>query len=286
MLICFVLSLAFAIPMGAMQTRQAEATPVFNDTSKQISVKPSAIIWDSENDHYAVKIKWEQSALDAGDTQISITGVSPIDFSYACLHWTISDNDPPAEPQQFKVGYRSRISGDQWNEWFKTNKIVYVDHLERYVAPFYLAVWGEAHQEFEISLTLPSGVSVETLGLRLANRRGVTEVSGLQEELDLRNQEDAAIQSLPGRPAIIPRSGWWGNLPPGDLNSPGWPPIYRNITHTIIHHTGEHAHNDQPTTAAAAEWVRSIWEWHAEDQGWGDIGYNSSSAPFETNGMN
>jgi len=137
-----------------------------------------------------------------------------------------------------------------------------------------LAVGGATHQEFEISLTLPSGATVKTLGLRLANRRGVTEVSGLQEELDLRNQEDVAIQTLPGRPAIITRSGWWGNLPPGDLNSPGWPPIYRNITHTVIHHTGEHAHNDQPTAEAAAEWVRGIWEWHAEDQGWGDIGYN------------
>ncbi|MBS3986154.1 MAG: N-acetylmuramoyl-L-alanine amidase [Selenomonadales bacterium] len=37
-------------------------------------------------------------------------------------------------------------------------------------------------------------------------------------------------------------------------------------------------HNDQPTPEAAADWVRSIWRWHATStsggHNWGDIGYN------------
>lgn len=83
---------------------------------------------------------------------------------------------------------------------------------------------------------------------------------------------------LSARPTIIPRSSWWGNLPLGELNSPRWPPSYRNITHAIIHHTGADAHNNQPTQAVAADWVRSIWRWHATStsggHNWGDIGYN------------
>jgi len=72
-----------------------------------------------------------------------------------------------------------------------------------------------------------------------------------------------------------------GSLPLGELNSPRWLPSYRNITHAIIHHTGAAAHNNQPTPASAADWVRSIWRWHADGSDpntgktpWGDIGYN------------
>ncbi|MBS3943359.1 MAG: N-acetylmuramoyl-L-alanine amidase [Dethiobacter sp.] len=270
--VCFILNMVLMLSMEKVQAREAESSPFFCDTSDQISLKPTAIIWDSENDPYAVIIKWEQLELDVGDTRISITGVSPIDFNYACLYWTINNKDRLAEPQQFKAGYRSRIAGGHWNEWFTTSKIEYIDHLDRYVAPFYMAVWGEVHQEFEITLTFPAGVKIKTLGLHLANHRNNAESSGF--ELGLRSQEDTAVQSLPGRPTIIPRSQWWGDLPSSDLNSPRRPPVYRNITHAIIHHTGAHPHNDQPTAADAANWVRSIWRWNAVDQGWGDIRYN------------
>jgi N-acetylmuramoyl-L-alanine amidase-like protein len=67
-------------------------------------------------------------------------------------------------------------------------------------------------------------------------------------------------------PRIFNR-GEWGC--PEATSSPRWPPEYVDIDEVIIHHTA--AVNYGGDTAAA---VRSIWYFHANSNGWGDIGYN------------
>ena len=47
-----------------------------------------------------------------------------------------------------------------------------------------------------------------------------------------------------------------------------WPPEYEKVHHVIIHHT------DTPTYQDPLVAIRSIYYYHAVDQGWGDIGYN------------
>lgn len=71
--------------------------------------------------------------------------------------------------------------------------------------------------------------------------------------------------ALASGPRIISRTEW--GAPEGE-SSPRWPPEYRALTQVIVHHT---ASTSGPDSAAA---VRAIWYFHANSQGWGDIGYN------------
>jgi hypothetical protein len=75
--------------------------------------------------------------------------------------------------------------------------------------------------------------------------------------------------SSPPRPIILTRAQWWGNLDPGELNSPRWAPVYGSISHAIIHHTAGPNNPADPLSV-----VRNIWIDHAQTRGWGDIGYN------------
>ncbi|MBT9141566.1 MAG: hypothetical protein DDT30_02166 [Dehalococcoidia bacterium] len=88
--------------------------------------------------------------------------------------------------------------------------------------------------------------------------------------IELGNGSEAEIDitaNSPARPTIIPRSTWWGNLPPAQLHQPVRADHYHNISHAVIHHT-TCANNP----ADPAENVRSIWRGHNAQ--WGDIGYN------------
>ncbi len=71
-------------------------------------------------------------------------------------------------------------------------------------------------------------------------------------------------------PEIITRAQWganesWRNASFGEI----WPPEYETVTHLIIHHT---ATANRPVDVPGA--IRSIYYYHAVEQGWGDIGYN------------
>jgi hypothetical protein len=78
--------------------------------------------------------------------------------------------------------------------------------------------------------------------------------------------------SLPAlqKPTIISRSGWGCPDPNGARDSYGliWPPEYQTVEHVIIHHA------DTPNYQDGGPAVRSIYEYHTWDRGWGDIGYN------------
>ncbi|MBI3977718.1 MAG: N-acetylmuramoyl-L-alanine amidase [Chloroflexi bacterium] len=68
-----------------------------------------------------------------------------------------------------------------------------------------------------------------------------------------------------GRPAIISRRGWGCPQP---NSSDNWPPVYQPAQKLIVHHTVT-ANGTDPLRL-----VRAIWQYHAVDLGWGDIGYN------------
>jgi hypothetical protein len=67
-------------------------------------------------------------------------------------------------------------------------------------------------------------------------------------------------------PVFLSRTAW--SCPEGQ-SSPRWTPLQTNITHLIVHHTA--GSNSSSDWAAV---VRSIWVYHANTLGWGDIGYN------------
>ncbi len=71
-------------------------------------------------------------------------------------------------------------------------------------------------------------------------------------------------------PEIITREQWGANENwRFDTYGEVWPPEYRTVSHIIIHHT---ATANRPSDVPNA--IRSIYYYHAVEQGWGDIGYN------------
>lgn len=71
-------------------------------------------------------------------------------------------------------------------------------------------------------------------------------------------------------PEIITREQWGANEAwRFDRFGEIWPPRYETVSHIIIHHT---ATSNRPLDVPGA--IRSIYYYHAVEQGWGDIGYN------------
>ena len=81
----------------------------------------------------------------------------------------------------------------------------------------------------------------------------------------------ATTSSGVAQPTVIPRSGWGANesLRFDATGKEIWPPAFYPVQKVIVHHTA--TQNDDPDPAAT---IRSIYEYHAVTQGWGDIGYN------------
>ena len=69
-------------------------------------------------------------------------------------------------------------------------------------------------------------------------------------------------------PALVTREAWGADESFRFDGSEIWPPEYDEVRHVIIHHT------DTPTEQDPLVAIRSIYYYHAVEQGWGDIGYN------------
>ncbi len=75
------------------------------------------------------------------------------------------------------------------------------------------------------------------------------------------------------RPAFQSRTDW--GCPDGQ-QAPDWWPAYYPVSHLVVHHTAT------ATPAPYEALVRSIWQYHTNTLGWGDIGYNWLIAPDGT----
>jgi hypothetical protein len=81
----------------------------------------------------------------------------------------------------------------------------------------------------------------------------------------------ATTASSVAQPTVIPRSGWGADesLRFDATGKETWPPAFYPVQKVIVHHTA--TQNNDPDPAAT---IRSIYQYHAVTQGWGDIGYN------------
>ncbi len=70
------------------------------------------------------------------------------------------------------------------------------------------------------------------------------------------------------KPAVVSRTAWGS---PDGQYSPR-PPVYEPVSHVILHQT--ETPNCTSPYCSWAGWVRSVWNFHANILGWGDIGYN------------
>jgi len=90
-------------------------------------------------------------------------------------------------------------------------------------------------------------------------------------EKDIDGERSFTVAATDDRvpPRIVTREAWNADESYRfDTYGEIWTPKYETVHHVIIHHT------DTPTYQDPLVAIRSIYYYHAVDQGWGDIGYN------------
>ncbi len=126
----------------------------------------------------------------------------------------------------------------------------------------------KAAQKAQYRFTLAageSGRSAEVSNVRLTALDGTKGPDPTKPSLAARIFGKAAV-ARPAGPRVFSRAEWGS---PEATSSPRWEPEYRPLTRVIVHHTAAAVN---PSNSAAA--VRAIWDYHANTNGWGDIGYN------------
>ncbi|MGB3329497.1 MAG: SH3 domain-containing protein [Thermomicrobiales bacterium] len=92
------------------------------------------------------------------------------------------------------------------------------------------------------------------------------------KDVDAANQQQTFVTASSDTrvpPTVVTRQAWGANESYRfDTYGEIWPPEYETVTHAIVHHT------DTATAQDPVVAIRSIYYYHAVDQGWGDIGYN------------
>lgn len=213
----------------------------------------SQFIWE------AASLPSRQKVLDEdSETTVTVSEQAPVPFTGLAIGWK-ADSGPSA-PGDFQLQIRSRPTGDNWGDWTPARGYLAPEDSPSglFWATLYVTPDGKAHDEYEARIQLPENRALTYLKVSAADARYDGKFKG-KKFLDKKNTD---------MPDIIPRENWWGSLPPGQLE-PNYTPNQIDITHALVHHSV--THNEPPDPQQV---VRQIWDWHVNDNGWSDIGYN------------
>lgn len=223
----------------------------------------------------ASRLEWHQDQLPEteavrarGSVQTyRFSADTPIPFTGVAIGWETDAGNPDAG--QFQLEIRSRDKEAEWTGWVQARGYLEPGDSPSglYWSMLYVTPDGKAHEEFEIKLKTPPGIALSFVRVAAADARyGGSE------------REDGNVGIEPGRqfqrgevlekPSIIRRDGWWGNLPEQE-REPDYEPEYISISHAVVHHTVTANRPPDP-----AQVIRNIWDWHVNENGWLDIGYN------------
>lgn len=234
------------------------------------TVIPSEIRYSTQADERLpnTQMKWKTEALPAKQKQLEsgneniiiLSELTPIPFTGLAVGWKTEGRG--LSPDQFELEIRSRLSDEKWPEWNKVTGYLKPDDSPSglFWAMLYVTSDGEADDEFEIRIKIPENSAITYLKVTAADARYDNNASELEESKIERGNADM--------PDITGREGWWGNLPAGEL-TPDYTPVQIDISHAVVHHTV--TANEPPDPAQV---IRQIWDWHVNDNGWLDIGYN------------
>lgn len=191
---------------------------------------------------------------------ITLTETAPLPFTGLAIGWKAEGDD--LSPRQFQLEIRSRPADKEWGDWTPAS-----GHFAPGDSPsglfwstLYVTSDGSAHDEFEVNIKIPGKTAITYLKVTAADAR-----------FDGNKQEKSNFyfkKEKGDTPDIITRDGWWGSLPPDELE-PDYTPTQIEITHSLVHHTV--TSNEPPDPEQV---IRQIWDWHVNDNGWSDIGYN------------
>lgn len=182
-------------------------------------------------------------------------------------------------PDGASISVESRISddGSTWSAWAESPLAYFPVRDGAYGgAMAWIGGEGNLFVQFQVTLSTDSGAAptLTSFGVALNDASQGPSDSSIAAQLPV----DAAAVCPAEKPTIVSRTQWGA---PDGQNSPRWAPQTTNVTHLVVHHTG--------TPSSLAEWnrtrsyntigdwaavVRSIWNFHANINGWGDVGYN------------
>ena len=192
---------------------------------------------------------------------VSLTRVAPVlDVGL------IFDVSQTYDENAVDVGLRGSVDGETWTDW------QFIDHFHRDTIGMYahLTSFDKSTRYIQLGIFWDETKTAQAIIFSSATisliSAGDTPPSAIAD-IQARASSGQAI-SLPNSAPqpVISRTGW--GCPDGQ-NAPQWSPQYTTITHFIVHHT---ATPNTDTDWAAR--VRSIWQYHTNTLGWGDIGYN------------
>ncbi|WP_116037873.1 N-acetylmuramoyl-L-alanine amidase [Rhodohalobacter sp. SW132] len=241
---------------------------LYSQSHRTISAEPQTISLDYDTRLPGSKFEWHREILPDENEVLKVAGevsyVFEIDesepFTGLSIGWN-SDGDTH-NADEFRLRVRSGVPGEEWPEWVHTTGYLEPGDSPSglYWSMLYITPDGSAHTRFEVEITVPENSSISYLTITAADAR-LERDSEIEEKS--RYQTDHS-----GQPEITSRAGWWGNLPAGELE-PEYTPRQISISHAAVHHTV--TANRPPNSAQV---VRQIWDWHVNDNGWIDIGYN------------
>jgi hypothetical protein len=187
-------------------------------------------------------------------------------FTGLAVGWKTSSMEENAG--EFRVSIKSSTGSEDWSSPVTVPGYLNPDDSPSglYWAMLYVTADGEADTVLEAEIRVPEGSVLTYATIRASDARADS------PEQKPRNAgqggEPYVTQTAENMPEIRFRNDWWGNLPPGELE-PSYTPVQIDITHAAVHHTV--TANEPPDPRQV---IRQIWDWHVNDNGWNDIGYN------------
>jgi hypothetical protein len=234
-------------------------------TSEGIAISKNAqfIVKTSERGIPSAIFEWKEDQLFKKEGVYNVTNKNPIPFTGLSVGWIASDDF--TDPSEFKVMIRTRKGEGLWTEWIDTRGAIGPSDNPSglYWSLLYIPSDFDVHTNFEIKIKPPISVSLTFIRVSVADASSALEIFGFLEGFP-----EIMTGEVFSRPYVVPRSEW-SNGQLSDTSCYSWSPQYQNATHALIHHTV--TYNNPPNPAQV---VYNIWNFHANDLGWGDIGYN------------
>ncbi len=195
---------------------------------------------------------------------------APLAFNMANLRW----REQLGRSARLGVQLRTSADGRRWGDWQDgiDDEIAADSSGSRAGRQIAVPDAERLHRFVQFQLVLEragldAAAAISDLALFVSDSTsGVSTEQALARQRLLDRAQAGGGPQATAKPPVISRTAW-GN--PDGQASPQWPPEYATVRHIIIHHTV-----NQNTSSDWASVVRSIWAYHAQSLGWGDIGYH------------
>ena len=226
---------------------------------------PRVLLLTERYGYPSAEFEWNFGEGAFAHNELQIAALSPVPFTGLSVGWTVDAG--PADSDEFEVHIRTRREGEDFCEWLIFHGADDPEDVPGGVcwAGLFITPGDGAHDEFEVELIPPGSVVLSSVLVSVAD-------ASLPDDGSTGAEIDAVqprAQTTGGTPAVITREQWWGSLPYNELCSPRWSPKEITVTHSVLHHTVTPNNPPDPYQT-----IRSIWIYHANTRGWGDIGYN------------